>query len=97
MDLYAQCFIVQIFIPLMSKQKILAMTIAAFLGLYELIGITILSLGLVFLPIVILIDIIRNDFNGNDKLIWALLVILIPLLGSLLYLFSGMNQRIRKE
>ena len=42
-----------------------------------------------------LIDLIKSDFReSNLKLIWALIIIFIPLLGSILYLFIGRNQKI---
>ena len=41
-----------------------------------------------------LIDILKNRFEQNDKLIWLLVVLLVPFLGSLLYLFIGKNKKI---
>ncbi|MDI9366502.1 MAG: PLD nuclease N-terminal domain-containing protein [Flavobacterium sp.] len=42
-----------------------------------------------------LIDILRSHFKGsNDKLIWILVVLLIPCLGGFLYLIIGRKQRI---
>jgi hypothetical protein len=47
------------------------------------------------IPLVALIDIIRNDFRGsNDKVIWVIVVLFIPFLGSLLYFLIGRNQRV---
>jgi Phospholipase_D-nuclease N-terminal len=41
-----------------------------------------------------LADIIRRNFrNSNTKLIWIIIVILIPFLGSVLYLVLGRNQK----
>lgn len=40
-----------------------------------------------------LIDILKNKFEGNDKIIWTLVVILIPALGSILYLFIGKTKK----
>lgn len=41
-----------------------------------------------------LIDILKNRFEQNDKLIWLLVVLLVPFLGSLLYLFIGKNKKL---
>jgi hypothetical protein len=42
-----------------------------------------------------LVDIVRSNFrDSNTKLIWILVVILLPLLGSILYLIIGRNQRV---
>lgn len=46
------------------------------------------------LPLIALIDIIRNEFRGsNDKVIWVIVVLFIPFLGSVLYFLIGRNQR----
>lgn len=40
-----------------------------------------------------LMDIFKNpNFNTNTKLLWVVIIVLIPILGSLLYLFWGRNQ-----
>ena len=40
------------------------------------------------------IDVLRSSFNGNDKLIWVLVLLFVPVLGPFLYLFIGRNKRI---
>ncbi|PQJ18701.1 PLDc N-terminal domain-containing protein [Tenacibaculum sp. SG-28] len=52
----------------------------------------ILSIGL---WIYCLIDIFKNKFAQNDKIIWTLVVILIPFIGSLLYLYIGKNKKLK--
>lgn len=57
----------------------------------------IISFLLIFwiaLPIVALIDIAKNEFNGNDKLMWILLVIFTNPIGSILYFTIGKKQKI---
>lgn len=53
----------------------------------------------IFLTIVLLlfclIDILRNKFEQNDKMVWVLVVILLPILGSLLYVTIGMRRKIK--
>ena len=52
-------------------------------------------LGMMFLlPLIALISILKNSFEGNDKLIWVLVVLLLPVLGSILYFLIGRNKRI---
>ena len=41
-----------------------------------------------------LIDILKNSFNGNDKVIWVLGILFVPIVGSLLYLFIGRKQKL---
>lgn len=44
-----------------------------------------------------LVDILKNNFEKNDKLIWVLVVIFIPVLGSILYLSIGKNKKIKNN
>ena len=71
--------------------------------------ITILSLSVIHLIIVsifillpsifwiiALIDILKSDFRDtNDKIIWALVVIFLPVIGSILYFLIGKSQKIQ--
>lgn len=62
------------------------------------------SFGLMFWQIILfvalffwlfcVIDVLRNSFNGNDKLIWILVLIFVPILGPFLYFFIGRKKRI---
>lgn len=70
--------------------------------------ITILSLSLIHLIVVFifillpsilwiiaLIDILKSDFkDSNGKIIWLLLVIFLPVIGSILYFAIGKSQKI---
>ena len=42
------------------------------------------------------IDVLRNEFTGNNKLIWFLAVVFVPVIGPLTYFFLGRKQRIPK-
>jgi hypothetical protein len=47
-----------------------------------------------FIPFIIaFIDILKNDFEGSNKLIWLLAVIFVPVIGSIIFLI-GKKQRI---
>ncbi len=41
-----------------------------------------------------LVDILKNDFDGPNKLVWLLLVIFLPLIGSICYYFIGTKQKL---
>jgi hypothetical protein len=41
-----------------------------------------------------LIDILKSEFKGNDKLIWVLVVLFTGLIGALLYLAIGKKQKV---
>ncbi|RYD78793.1 MAG: PLDc_N domain-containing protein [Sphingobacteriales bacterium] len=51
--------------------------------------------GLILLiPLIALIDILKSDFkDSTNKLVWVLVVIMLPLLGPVLYYFLGRSQK----
>ncbi|MFD0761501.1 PLD nuclease N-terminal domain-containing protein [Lutibacter aestuarii] len=57
----------------------------------------ILILCAFLIPIIALIDILRSDFKGNEKLIWVLVVLFTSFIGTILYFLIGRNQRIKKD
>ena len=50
----------------------------------------------ILLPLLALISVLMNDFRGNDKVMWVLIIIFLPFLGSLLYFLIGRNKRINR-
>lgn len=46
----------------------------------------------VLLVLYALMSILRSSMNRNTKLLWIIIIILVPVLGSLLYIFWGRNQ-----
>ncbi|WP_347173974.1 PLDc N-terminal domain-containing protein [Polaribacter uvawellassae] len=68
------------------------MNYLGFIGPFALIVILLFAIAL---PIIALIDILRSDFKGNDKIIWVLLVLFMNLLGTLLYFMIGAKQKIK--
>ena len=62
------------------------------LGVQELI-----ILFFIFLPLILiisaLVDILKSEFTGNNKIVWVLVVLFLPLLGSILYFVIGCNQK----
>ncbi len=68
----------------------------AFIGLggLELLFIVVVLGVLFLLPLIALVDVIRSDFRGpNDKLIWVIVILFLNIVGALLYLVIGRNQR----
>jgi Phospholipase_D-nuclease N-terminal len=49
------------------------------------------------IAIICLIDILRNEFPGHNKMIWFLVVFLLPLIGSVLYFFIGTDQKVKPK
>jgi len=42
-----------------------------------------------------LIDILRHNFDSNNKLIWLIVILFVPLMGAILYLILGRKQRLK--
>ncbi len=73
------------------------MTILGIIGSQELVLIFIVLVFIFLLPIIALIDILKNKFEGNNKLIWIIVVILMSIIGSILYFTIGRKQKIRNN
>ncbi|MFL1011786.1 PLD nuclease N-terminal domain-containing protein [Flavisericum labens] len=43
-----------------------------------------------------LINILKNQFNSNDKMIWVLVVLFLPFFGPILYFIIGRPKRLKK-
>ena len=41
-----------------------------------------------------LIDCLQGNFDGNDKIVWLLVIIFVPFIGSLLYLGIGRSRKV---
>lgn len=46
------------------------------------------------LTIVALVDILKSEFSGNNKIVWVLVVLLTNFFGALLYFMIGRQQKI---
>jgi hypothetical protein len=64
------------------------------LGLIAVLLSALLGLGVLALWLWTLVDILRSEFTGNNKLIWLVAVILVPVIGVILYLLIGRGQRL---
>ena len=62
-----------------------------FIGPWQII----LLLLFFILPIIALIDVIKSEFEGNNKLIWVLVILFFNFIGSILYLIIGTKQKVR--
>jgi hypothetical protein len=83
---------VDYFIVLWDKQKTKAMTFLFLFG--GGIIITLLVVFFIFLlPLLALISALMNDFPGNEKILWVLIILFLPFLGSVLYFLIGRGKR----
>ena len=56
--------------------------------------ITLMVVLFIFLiPLLALISALMSDFPGNEKILWVLIILFLPFLGSVLYFLIGRNQR----
>jgi len=46
------------------------------------------------LCIVSLVDIVKSEFEGNNKIVWILVVILLPIAGAIMYFTIGKKQKV---
>ena len=59
--------------------------------------ITLLVVLCIFLlPLLALISALMNDFPGNEKILWVLIILFLPFLGSVLYFLIGRGKRTGK-
>ncbi len=67
-----------------------------YVGLWQwfIIG---LSLIILILPLIALIDIIKSNFLENNKIVWVLVVLLLPIIGAILYYIVGTKQKVKIE
>ncbi len=68
------------------------MTYLLMVGIWQTI-IILLAFSGIILTIMALIDILKSKFNGNDKIVWILVVLFFNLLGAILYFIIGRNQK----
>jgi len=54
-----------------------------------------LLIAILVLPVLALVHMLRNDFKGRHRLIWVLIILFLPLFGSILYFILG--KRYRRE
>jgi hypothetical protein len=48
----------------------------------------------VLLWIIALVDCLKSDFEKEGKIVWILVIVFLPILGSLLYLMIGRGQKL---
>jgi hypothetical protein len=57
---------------------------------FEII-ILLIAIGCFILPVAAILDIIRKDGVTNDKIFWVLIIIFLPVIGSLAYFYNRDN------
>lgn len=71
------------------------MIFAPFMGLWRT-GIDGIAVFIFIFWLYTLVDCVTKESSeGNDKLVWTLIILLVPLIGSLLYYFVRRPERIK--
>ncbi|WP_421919737.1 PLDc N-terminal domain-containing protein [Marinifilum sp.] len=52
-----------------------------------------LKIVAILIPIIAIVDIFKRKLLGIDKLIWILLVIFLPIIGSIIYFYDRIKHR----
>ena len=78
-----------------KNQNQTKMEILGIIGPQEIIVILLIVPVFLIIPIIALVDILKSEFTGNNKLIWVLVVLLSWIIGAILYFFIGRNQKIQ--
>lgn len=58
--------------------------------------IMIIAAVVVGLTIIALVDILKSEFSGNNKLVWVLVVLLLNFFGTILYFMIGRQQKLTR-
>lgn len=54
-----------------------------------------LVLSILALPIIALVDIVKSNFKeSNSKIMWVLIVLIMPIFGSIIYFVIGRGQKV---
>jgi hypothetical protein len=65
------------------------------IGVTEVL-IILLVLPLLLLPFFAIKSILKTSFKGYDKLIWILVVLFLPVIGSILYFTTGSDSKLKE-
>lgn len=66
------------------------------IGTFQILLIVLGGLLILLFPLLALISVLKNDFPGNDKIIWVLVIIFLPFFGSLIYFMVGRGRQIKR-
>lgn len=60
---------------------------------FSIVTIVLLSVALLLLPILALIHLLSSNYRGRGKILWLLVILFLPFLGSVLYFIMGKRYR----
>jgi hypothetical protein len=53
-----------------------------------------LAIIVLVVPIIALIDILKSNFEGNNKIVWVIVILLLWIIGAVLHFYIGRKQKI---
>ncbi|RKF05073.1 phospholipase D-like protein [Tenacibaculum lutimaris] len=71
------------------------MTYLGMIGPWQILLILIILLGIIP-TIIALVDILKSEFKGNNKIVWVLVVLFANFFGAVLYFLIGREQKIKE-
>lgn len=83
------------FFTMFGITMIISRVYPAYIGTdFSLVITGLIILFIVLIPLFALVSALKNNFHGNEKLVWVLIILFIPFLGALLYFLIGRGKRI---
>ncbi len=73
----------------------MVMTYLEIIGAWQTILLLIFVFVGVLPTIIALVDILKSEFKGNNKIVWILVVLLANFFGAVLYFLIGREQKIK--
>lgn len=67
------------------------------IGTWQLILILVVLFFAILPTIIALVDILKSEFKGNNKIVWILVVLFANFFGAILYFLIGREQKIKNE
>lgn len=71
------------------------MIYSGMIGTWQLILILVVVFLGILPTIIALVDILKSEFNGNNKIVWLLVVLFTNFFGAILYFLIGREQKIK--
>lgn len=65
------------------------------IGFIVIFGLIILAMTVLW--VYAIVDIAKSEFEGDNKMVWLLIVILVGFIGALIYFIVGREKKIPKE
>ncbi|ADC89909.1 conserved hypothetical protein [Thermocrinis albus DSM 14484] len=83
-----------------TKDFALSVVIISVMAVLALLAPKVLVVSVVILWIILwviaIIDVLKSEFTGSNKIVWILVLILIPIIGVIAYSLIGEKQKVKE-